>query len=206
MNPRALVIEYVPIDSLRPDPSNPRLHNKKQIQQIARSIQLFELNLPFLVDAFLQLIAGHARLLACKRLGIKHVPVIRLEHLSAHQKQAFMIADNKLTENAEWDERLLSEHLKILSEAELDFSLEVTGFEMSEIDMMIEGLTPAHPGKDDPADIIPELETDLRITVAGDVWILDKHRVCCGDARSDLTYATLMKARRAAMVFTDPPV
>src|ERR1700693_6293748 len=143
----SLAIEYKSTAALRPDPKNPRAHSDRQIEQIARSIQTFGFNVPVLVDAGMRVIAGHGRLMACKLLGIDDVPVIRLDHLSEHQRRAFMIADNRLTENAEWDDRLLGEQLKILSEAELDFTLETTGFEMGEIDLMIENLTPATNGE-----------------------------------------------------------
>ena len=150
---RTLLIEYVSAASLVPDQKNPRLHSDKQLQQIAASIKAFGFNVPVLVDGDLRVIAGHGRLLACNLLGIKKVPIIRLEHLSEHQKRAFVIADNRLTENAEWDDQLLGEQLKILSEAEIDFSLEVIGFEMAEIDIIIENMAPGLEGESDPADV-----------------------------------------------------
>jgi DNA modification methylase len=128
-----------------------------------------------------------------------------LQHLTDAQIHAFMIADNRLTENSVWDDRLLSEQLKALSILDLNFSIEVTGFEMGEIDVMIEGLAPASRGADDPADAIPDSLAKPQVTRAGDVWILDHHRVYCGDARNDANYSLLMKGRRAEMVFTDPP-
>ena len=112
MSSRKLAIEYLPVASLRPDPKNARLHSDKQVQQIARSIEAFGFNVPVLVDANSQVMAGHGRLLACKLLDIAQVPVIRLEHLSQPQMRAFMIADNRLTENSEWDNRLLGEQLE----------------------------------------------------------------------------------------------
>jgi ParB-like chromosome segregation protein Spo0J len=137
-------ISHVRAFSVRPESSkrarNPRIHTDKQLRQIEGSIQSFGFNVPVLVDAGLQVIAGHGRVLASKLLGETKLPVIRLEHLSAHQIRAFMIADNRLTENGEWNDRLLGEQLRILSEAELDFDLEATGFEMGEIDVMIENL------------------------------------------------------------------
>ena len=97
-----LAIEYLALASLRLDAKNARLHNEKQVRQIAKSIEAFGFNVPLLVDASLQVVAGHGRLKACERLGIDQVPVIRLEHLSEQQQQAFMIADNRLTENSRW--------------------------------------------------------------------------------------------------------
>jgi hypothetical protein len=199
-----LAIEYKSASLLRPDPKNPRAHSDKQIEQIARSIQTFGFNVPFLVDESMQVIAGHGRLLACKLLGIDNVPVIRLDHLSEHQKRAFMIADNRLTENAEWDDRLLGEQLKILSEAELDFTLETTGFEMGEIDLLIENFAPVPNGEIDPADLQPESSV-VRVSRPGDLWKLGKHRVFCGDALSPKSYGSLMDGHRANVIFTEPP-
>ena len=108
---------------------------------MASSIGAFGFNVPILIDAKSNVIAGHGRVCAAKVLGIATVPTIRLEHLSEQQIRAFGIADNRLTENAAWDQQLLGEQLKILSEAEIDFSLETTGFEMGEIDLMIENLS-----------------------------------------------------------------
>jgi DNA modification methylase len=204
MSSRKLAIEYLPVASLRPDPKNARLHSDKQVRQIAKSIEAFGFNVPVLVDANLQVIAGHGRLRACERLGIAQVPVIQLEHMSEHQMRAFLIADNRLTENSEWDNRLLGEQLKILSEAELDFSLEVTGFEMGEINLMIENLSPASKGADDPADALPG-PSSAQVSRIGDLWQLGKHRILCGDALSVDSYKSLMGDCRAHVAFTDPP-
>ena len=204
MPSRKLTIEYAPVASLHLDPKNARLHSDKQVQQIARSIETFGFNVPVLVDADLRVVAGHGRLLAGRLLGIADVPVIRLEHLSETQRVAFAIADNRLTENSEWDKRLLAEQLMTLSQVELDFSVEVTGFEMGEIDVMIKNFDPAGRSKNDPADAIPDRGTKPQVSRVGDLWVLDRHRVYCGDARSENSYSALMKDCRAHMVFTDP--
>jgi len=201
----SLSIRYLPTGSLKPDPKNPRLHTEKQVQQIARSIEAFGFNVPVLVNAQSQVIAGHGRLQACQLLGITEVPTIRLEHLTEAQARAFLIADNRLTENAAWDDRLLAEQLKELSDLDLDFTLETTGFEMGEIDLLIEGLSPAPAGKEDPADLVPEPQPGIGVTKPGDLWLLGKHRVYCGNSLNEPSYATLMDASKAAMVFTDPP-
>jgi DNA modification methylase len=201
---RKLAIEYRPIASLRLDPKNPRLHKEKQVLQIARSIKAFGFNVPVLINAEMQVVAGHGRLEACKLLSIDEVPTIRLEHLTEAQARAFLIADNRLTENAEWDNRLLGEQLKILSEAELDFSLEATGFEMGEIDLFIENLSPPIEGEEDPEDALPE-PYPTQVSQIGDIWKLGKHRVLCGDALNERSYSELMQGHRAAAVFTDPP-
>jgi DNA modification methylase len=115
-----------------------------------------------------------------------------------------MRADNKLTENSEWDKRILAEQLMTLSLADLDFSVAVTGFEVGEIDVMIENLAPVGGSKNDPSDVLPDLGTKPHVSRVGDLWILDRHRVYCGDARSENSYAALIKDCRAHMAFTDP--
>jgi len=200
-----LTVEYCPLDSIRFDPQTPRLHSKKQVRQIARSIESFGFNVPVLIDGRGQLIAGHGRVLAARLLGMTRIPTIKVEHLTEAQLRGFVIADNRLAENSVWDERLLGEQLKALSILELDFSIDVTGFEMGEIDIMIEGVAPISRGKDDPADAIPDYRAKRQVTRTGDVWVLNRHRVCCGDARDDATYSVLMQGQRAAAVFSDPP-
>jgi DNA modification methylase len=197
-------VEYLSVASLGLNPKNPRLHSDKQIRQLANSIKTFGFNVPVLVDAHLQVIAGHGRVRACKLLEITEVPTIRLEHLSEQQKRAFLIADNRLAENADWDYQLLGEQLRILSEAELDFTLETTGFEMGEIDLIIEDLLPATSGQDDPADFLPALPS-TPVSRLGDLWKLGKHRVLCGNALCSKDYALLMNDHKANVIFTDPP-
>jgi len=202
---RQLVIEYRPVSSLRPDPRNPRRHTERQVRQIAKSIEVFGFNVPILIDANMQVIAGHGRLQACKLIGVTEVPTISLENLSDAQASAFMIADNKLTENSEWDRRMLGEQLSVLSAVELDFKLDVIGFELGEIELFVESLAPAVKGTADPADAIPNPRAKPQVTQAGDCWILNRHRIGCGDARNGSTYSALMQGRPAKMVFTSPP-
>jgi DNA modification methylase len=206
LQPRSqLSIEYIPLDALRPFPTNPRIHSEKQIHQIARSIRTFGFNVPILVDASLNIIAGHGRVLAAKQLKIAKVPIIRLAHLTEQQKIAFLIADNRLSEVATWNSQLLGEQLKILSEGELDFDLDVTGFEIGEIDICIEGLPNASDTGRDDADNVPPEDGLPSIARPGDLWLLGNHRVACGDARETSDYRKLMGSEKAAMVFTDPP-
>jgi ParB-like chromosome segregation protein Spo0J len=197
-------IVYRAIGQLKPDPANPRRHSKKQIRQIANSIKTFGFNVPVLVDAELNVICGHGRQLACRELGWTEVPTLCLDHLSPAQLRAFMIADNRLTEIASWDDQLLAQQLKDLSLLGLDFSIEVTGFEMGEIDLRIASLE-AMPDTDDPADAVPELPTRPPLSKAGDLWLLGRHCVSCGNALDSAAYAALLGKERAAMVFTDPP-
>lgn len=178
--PRPLAIAYVPITELKLDPNNPRLHSQKQIRQIARSIETFGFNVPVLVNADLHVIAGHGRVLACRERGLTEVPTIRLEHLSPAQARAFMIADNRLTEIGVWDDRLLAEQLKGLTDLQLDFSLEVTGFEMGEIDLRTGSLTAEPPAAEDPADMLPA-PAGPPVSRPGDLWLLGPHTVYCGN-------------------------
>ena len=194
------------ISDLRPDPKNPRLHSEKQLDQIARSIEAFGFNVPILIDCENKVIAGHGRLQACQRLGWKEVPTIRLDHLSEAQARAFMIADNRLTEVSTWDDALLAEHLLALSQAELDFSLEATGFDMGEIDFRIEASGEGRAQAPDPADILPDIdERSVVVTRPGDLWLLGPHRLLCGNALEAEAYEALMDHRQADVVFTDPP-
>lgn len=201
---RKVAIVYRPIGELKLDPNNPRLHSKKQIHQIARSIATFGFNVPVLVDSRNQVVAGHGRILACKELGWTEVPTIALQHLTEAQAKAFMIADNRLTEIATWDERLLGESLKALSEGGLDFSLEITGFEMAEIDLRIEGLSSQGDVKNDPVDELPA-DSGPQVAVPGDLFILGHHRVLCGDALDEANYVSVMNGKRAAAVICDLP-
>jgi hypothetical protein len=202
MASRILAVEYCSLDSLRLSPLNPRLHNKKQVRQIARSIETFGFNVPVLIDGRGQVIAGHGRVLAAQLLGMIQVPTIRLEHLTEVQLRAFTIADNRLTENSVWDERLLVEQLKSLSVMELDFRVDVTGFEMGEIEMMIEGPAPIGRDKND-AKAILESGAGPQVTQAGDVWVLNRRPVRRDDALDDVSNSILMRGQRAAAVLSD---
>jgi DNA modification methylase len=200
-----LIIVYRQIDELKPNPANPRHHSKKQIQQIAASIDAFGFNVPVLIDREGNVIAGHGRLWASRELGWTEVPTLCLDHLSPEQARAFMITDNKLTENADWNDRLLAQQLKDLSLLGLDFSLEITGFEMGEIDLRIASLGDLPEPDADPADILPEPVEGPPVSRIGDLWELGRHRVLCGNALDFAAFAALMGQERAAIVFTDPP-
>jgi len=197
-----LEITYLHAKSLKPDPRNARVHSDKQVRQIAQSIQSFGFNVPLLIDDEHKVIAGHGRLLAARSLGWDTVPTITLSHLSESQRMAFLIADNRLTENSSWDEQMLGEQLKILSEQELDFDLEAIGFEVPEIDLLIDGLNTV--AEADPDDRLPEV-SEAAVTVAGDLWQLCNHRVLCGDSLSTASYERLMEGAKADLVIADPP-
>lgn len=198
-----LTIEYRSLESLKVNRRNPRIHSNKQIRQIARSIEEFGAIMPAVVDRNSQIIVGHGRVQAAQLIGIKEFPTISVEHLTEAQAKAFAIADNKLTENSTWDEQLLAEQLRSLSE-EIDFDIEVTGFEVGEIDVKIEGSALIN-GANDSADELPEPKPSMQISNLGDLWILGRHRVFCGNCLDAKSYSVLMDGKRASMVFTDPP-
>jgi DNA modification methylase len=200
---RHLEVRYLSIASLKSNPQNPRLHSDKQVKQIARSMEAFGPIVPVLIDGSSHVIAGHGRIQAAQLLGLKELPTICVEHLTEAEAKAFAIADNKLTENSTWDQNLLGMQLKALSEAELDFDLEATGFEVPEIDLLIEGLSAPESGSD-PAEELPS-EVAAQVTRLNDVWLLGRNRVLCGDSRDQKCYLSLMDSRRADMVITDPP-
>ncbi len=198
-----LKIVYWPINGLITDPRNTRTHSQRQTRQVADSIKAFGFVNPILIDEADRIIAGHARRDAAEQLGLETVPVIRLSHLTEHQKRALAIADNKLPENAGWDEALLAQELKILSEVEVDFEVTITGFAQAEVDLLIESIAPV----DDPkADEIPASEPLEDIVVRrGDLFQLGPHYLLCGDATSSADFKALMDGRTAQMVITDPP-
>ncbi len=202
LSPLAIRLQLV--DSLKPDARNPRRHSERQIKQIARSIQSFGFNVPVLINSDCTVLAGHGRLLAAQKLGLSQVPVIQLEHLTAEQARAFAIADNRLTENATWDDALLGEIFAELSVLDLDFSLETTGFTMGEIDLRIEGI-PSADSKPDAIDQFSSSATGPACTQPSDLWLMGKHRILCGNALEKSSYDILMQRDRAHLVFTDPP-
>lgn len=198
-----LNIEHRPPGELKPYACNARTHSKKQVAQIASSIEQFGFNNPVLIDKDGVIIAGHGRVEAAKSLGLEAVPVIRLEHLTDAQRRAYILADNKLAEKAGWDREILAIELQNLMAEELDFDVAITGFEMPEIDVLIEELA-AKPDKSDPADFVPDVQ-DTAVTQLGDVWQIGPHRLICGDATEAETYSRLLDGEQAQMVFTDPP-
>jgi DNA modification methylase len=202
---RDLRVEQIPPTELQLDPRNPRHHSDPQIRQIASSIETFGFNVPVLIDRQNVVIAGHGRVLAARNLGWKTVPAIRLTHLTPAQVRVFAIADNRLTENSTWNDKLLGEIFQDLTSLDLDFDLEVTGFSTGEIDLRIEEAT-AHPnGGYDPADSQLEAADGPPVSKAGDLWILGKHRLLVGDSTDPTSYSTVMQGSRATVVFTDPP-
>lgn len=199
-----LTINYLPVASLRPWAKNARTHSNKQIKQLADSIGEFGFTNPVLMDDQGTILAGHGRVEAAKLLGMDHVPCVRLSTMTAEQKRAYVIADNKLALNAGWDEELLAEELQALTEADVSFDVELTGFSIAEIDHLVDGLEPEEAG--DPLDdLVPETDLAPRRCQPGDLWALGQHRLVCGDALDAKTVSVLMDGRKAAMAFSDPP-
>ena len=196
-------IEYTPVRELRFYPNNARTHSKKQIRQIANSIAKFGFCNPILIDGAKQIIAGHGRVEAAKLLGIEAVPTCQLSHLSDADKRAYVLADNKLAEKAGWDKELLAIELQGLIELEVD--IELTGFEMAEIDIILEEAHEATGVASGPEDAVPEPSSGPVISRTGDLWLLGAHRLLCGDAREKAACAHLMDGAKAEFVFTGPP-
>ena len=185
---------------LIPYVNNSRKHSDEQVAQIAASIKEFGWTNPILVDGANGIIAGHGRLMAARKLGMEAVPVIELAHLSEPQRKALIIADNKLAMNAEWDNDLLMLELGELLEG--GFDLDLLGFGKDELDALLSP-TEATEGLTDE-DAVPEPPA-VPVTVLGDVWLLGKHRVMCGDSTSIDAVDKLMDGQKADMVNTDPP-
>ncbi|MXN66507.1 DNA methylase N-4 [Stappia sp. GBMRC 2046] len=196
-------IEMMTLSALRPYPGNARRHSKKQIRQIADSIARFGFTNPVLVSDDEEIIAGHGRVMAAKELGLDEVPTLKLSHLSAAERRAYVLADNKLALNAGWDTEVLAIELQAL--IDLDFDVALTGFSLAEIDLTLDHAQEASTTAPDiPADRIPE-PPEVAVSKRGDLWCLGRHRLLCGDARSTDDIAVLMGEDRADLIFTDPP-
>ncbi len=196
-------IEMLSVLNLRPYPKNARTHSKKQIQQIARSIERFGFTNPVLISDDDEIIAGHGRVLAAKMLGIPEVPTVKLSHMSKDERRAYVLADNKLALNAGWDTEILALEFQALSE--LNFDLSFTGFSDAEIDFTILTAQEAsQTATDILADEIPE-RSGAAVTRHGDIWALGRHRILCGDSQNLENISLLMENEQAALLFTDPP-
>ena len=194
-----LQIEQLSVDDLIPYAKNSRTHSAEQIAQIAASIREFGFTNPVLIDSEGGIIAGHGRVQAARKLGMTEVPCIRLVNLTELQKQAYIIADNKLALNAGWDDELLK--IEFAGLKEQGFDLELTGFTLGEIDELMPDVIPE--GLTDE-DAVPEVRPDP-ISKLGDVWLLGKHRVMCGDSTSIDAVEELMGGGLADQLITDPP-
>ena len=203
MGNHKLVVDYRSTASLKPYARNARRHSKNQIKQIAASIQRFGFTNPVLISDDGEIIAGHGRVEAAKQLGIETVPTLRLSHLSETERRAYVIADNKLALNAGWDQEVLAIELQGLIDLEFDVTL--TGFSLAEVDLTLDAAREADPaGAEAPENRVPPM-TAKAVTRSGDVWVLGRHRLLCGDARNAEDYERLLQGRPADLVFTDPP-
>lgn len=192
-------IEYAKSADLIAFQNNSRAHSDAQISQVAASISSFGFINPIVIDHENVVVAGHARLIAAKRLSLEFVPTVRAGHLSEAEVRLYRIADNKLAENATWDEQALRLELEYLSEIDIDVSL--TGFELPEIDVL---LSEVNIDEERPSEVLPSPPGNP-IVQEGDVFLLGHHRIICGDCRSPETMTRLMEGAKARAVVTDPP-
>ncbi len=193
-------VVLVPLAVLKTNPRNSRKHPEQQISQLMASVSMFGFICPILVDESMSVLAGHGRLEAAKRLGIREIPTIQVTHLTEEQKRAFIIADNRLAEHSKWDRDMLAEELKFLNST--DLSVEVTGFSTAEIDMMLD---PKPTPIANPDDVVPEVDPAKAVTQMGDLWVMDQHKLLCADSTDPSAYRHLMPSERALMIFIDPP-
>jgi DNA modification methylase len=192
----------MPTERLVPYARNARTHSDQQIGQIAASMAEFGFVNPILIGDDDVIIAGHGRLMAAQRLGMTEAPVIVLGHLTEAQRRALVIADNKIGENAGWDEAQLSLELQVLLTDGFDLGL--LGIPEDELDALLAEAEDRPEISDDAADAIPDPPTDP-ITRPGDIWALGQHRLCCGDATDPATVDRLMQGEAATLMFTSPP-
>ena len=198
-----LSIENRPIEQIHPYLGNPRTHTPKQVRRIADSIGEFGFTNPILVDEHDIIIAGHGRLEAAKLRGLTHVPVICIAGLSAAQRKALLIADNRLAEKGSgWHRSALALEFDAILELDCSFDLELTGFDADEIELIEDA---AFNAAGDEAEDLVTPASGPPVTVVGDVWDIGPHRLVCGDATKRETYQALLGRSRAAMVITDPP-
>lgn len=190
-----------PVEKLIPYARNARTHSDDQVAQIAASIAEFGWTNPILAGADGIVIAGHARLLAARKLGMTEVPVIVLDHLTESQRRALVLADNRLALNAGWDEEMLRVEMAALDED--GFNLEVAGFTDEEIEGLLRDPEEVHAGNTDD-DAVPETP-ETAVSIPGDVWILGEHRLLCGDATQMTDVEKVLAGGLADMVFCDPP-
>jgi len=192
-------MDEIAVNDLIPYANNSRTHSEEQVIQIASSIKEFGFLNPVIIDEQNGLIAGHGRVMAAKKLGLESIPFVRAEGLTEAQKKAYVIADNQLALNADWDLDKLK--LEVNNLIELDFDTDLLGFDTGFIDGLLDDTEPVEglTGDDD----IPEIP-EQAVTVSGDIWVLGNHRLMCGDSTSIDAVESLMDGKKADMVFTDP--
>lgn len=194
------IIDQSP-DQLKPWPSNPRIHNDKQLVKLKASMQKFGFTAPVLVDESNVILGGHGRVQAAKELGLVTIPTRLISGLTEAKKRAYVIADNKLAQLSGWDNNLLKAEIEILIQQ--DFDIEAIGFSTAEIDIMLDGAeasVDSNPDDLQPEDVIVDV-----VSQYGDLWQLGNHFLLCGDALNFDDYKTLMQGDLAQMAITDPP-
>ncbi|MBA3668642.1 MAG: ParB N-terminal domain-containing protein [Sphingomonas sp.] len=200
----AMAVEYVAHKALVPDSRNTRKHPKAQLVKLEASIREFGFNAPILIDEDNKVIAGHARLVVAQALGMGSIPCVRVTHLSAVQRRALSIADNRIAEQAEWDPEALKAEFAAL--CTMEFPLELTGFATAEIDIILDAPLVTMSPTSDPADVFaPPDRSAPAASLPGDCWLLGNHRLYCGNALELQSYEEVLGGHRAAMVITDPP-
>ena len=197
-----LCVTYINTDEIKEYVNNTKIHSRKQITQIKKSIMEFGYINPILIDERNEIIAGHGRLRAAIEAGMSQIPVIQIGHLSEAQKKTYRIADNKLTENGEWDINLLQIEFKSIEALDSDIKLDATGFAVEEIDNIFKA---GEKEADVKSNIVPYINEDEIISKEGDIWLLGKHKIICGNALEEPTYKILFEDKQADMIFTDPP-
>lgn len=196
-----LAIEYEDPGLLVENALNPRVHPKRQVNALARSITQFGFTTPLLIDRERRVVAGHGRLAAARKLGLPKVPVLMIEHLSEPELRALMVADNKLASMSNWNLDLLTENLRLLSVDTIDLDLETTGFTMGEIDVLLERTIEG----DDPDDAPIGAADGRPVNRVGDVWQLRDHRLACGNSLDTDVWSALMRGDKATMSCSDVP-
>lgn len=194
-------LKLIPIEELIPYANNARTHSKEQIKKLRSSLREFGFVNPVLMDKDKNIIAGHGRIAAAKEEGIKEVPCVLVEHLTEAQKKAYILADNRMALDAGWDNELLAIELENLKE--LNFDINLTGFDAAEIEELFSNIHDKDVSEDD-FDIDKALEEEP-ISKQGDLWILGRHRLICGDSTKAETYEKLMDGKKANLCVTDPP-
>lgn len=208
MSNEQIKVEYTALENINHYKGNPKVHDEKQIQQIAKSIDRFGFNNPILIDEKSEVLAGHGRLLAAKLLKLETIPVVRLIHLSEPEKRAYRIADNKLSENGRWDTNLLklefSEIEKLALHLDDELNLDITGFDFKEIDILLAD-NKSNDKADEKLNSVPYVSENEIISRSGDIWLLGKHKIICGDSLKEETYQHLFEELKANMVLIDVP-
>jgi hypothetical protein len=188
-----------PIGSLNPNPRNARKHRNVQLHRLQRCIAKFGFLVPVLIDEASNIVLGHGRLMAAKQLGMTEVPTLTVTGLTPEQVRAFAIAENRLSDLADWDYDTLRMEFAELIDLQVD--VEDTAFSTGEIDIMLDGAGGQNASED---DVLPEIASDV-VSRPGDIWRLGQHTLLCGDATDENAYANLLAGRTADIVFTDPP-